>query len=200
MSGFFLQGHHGIGKSTLLHSELKLSKLQQCGYYVQRLLDDAANTCGFVVHPLPAHDVLLTAKTDQGNQQEPFIICHGSNVTMDRDKFVSVAANAVEDGLEKAQVVVLDEVGGIEILDDDFYALICRILTICTVVGVLKSDDNYNMLKRSSGLSGNVLEQRRSHIYELFASCDIEVFTLNDTNREAAQLGLRAFLRGDRWS
>lgn len=195
MSGIFLQGYHGKGKSTLLHSELKRSKLPQCGYYVQRLLDDDLNTCGFVAHPLPAHDVVLTARVSQTGLEDAFIVCHGSQVDFDPAKFVSTATKAIGAGSEKAKVVVLDEVGGIELLDDDFYHLICTVLATHEVVGIMKWDHNYNLLRRSGGFCNKILEQRRGRIHQLFQIHDIRLFTLDDTNHEAVKVRLRAFLQ-----
>lgn len=191
MTGLLLQGQHGVGKSTLLHRALQQSGLAYGGYYVQRLLQDGA-TKGFRCRRL-TEPARLTAPYDSSMQGQLFIDCRqGHTTTVQR--LVQPALAALSDPLP--QLLVLDELGGVELLDNGFFERLMDCVGSCTLVGSYKADGNAAKLQRQTGVDEVLLAKRRQQLQQRFAAADVWQLEVTEQNKEDLSAVLAVFLKG----
>lgn len=191
MTGLLLQGRHGVGKSTLLHRALGQSGLAYGGYYVQRLLQDGA-TRGFRCCSLTA-PAQLTVPYDSSLESQLFIDCRqGHTITVQR--LVQPALTALSDPLP--QLLVLDELGGVELLDDSFFERLMDCVGSCRLVGSYKADGNVAKLQQQTGVDEALLTKRRQQLQQRFDAADVCLLEVTEQNREDVSAVLAAFLKG----
>lgn len=164
---FFLEGPVQTGKSTLIREVLG-DHLSACGGFAsQRLTDEAGMLQGFRIGP--AADTPLTARVragtlplawPDGTPCRGVFRCRGEDGCFHGDP--GPFAEEGRDYLRRKSgqdLMLLDEIGGIELLCDPFYADLLDLLRSGTpCLGVLKLREN--MLRISSGL----LEERYDRI------------------------------------
>ena len=136
----FLEGPIQTGKSTLIRSVLG-ERLRACGGFAcQRLKDGGGNTLGFSIGP--AADTPLTGPF---SMSAPGLFAYpgpdGARV-MDPEFFLTSAPALLEvpDG---CRLMLLDEIGGIELLCDPFREALLHLLqSDVPCLGVLKAREN----------------------------------------------------------
>jgi len=144
----FLQGERGSGKSFLLRQLLQPYEGRMAGFAVQRLIQDDGVT-GFRVKNvrdgLPCTDV-----TDPGADKDTFIYRGERN-----DAVLLRMIREVEQDLQAqcCDLILLDEIGGAELCEPEFTAVLRRILNCGKpCVGVWKSASNLKSMIRYQGL------------------------------------------------
>jgi nucleoside-triphosphatase len=193
MEKIFLQGERFVGKSTLLKTIILEQRLSVTGFYVERWLDkqgritgfelcDASNLGKLEAHPNSEH-CFIQMKNGRRRQNIAVFETYGKFL-------IEVAQNIAAD------VILLDEIGGIELQSSLFQkALFQLIQQPRKIVGVYKSDQNFQTQKLPREVASFLL-QKRKELYYTLTQYKGQIITLNQQNKEAVQQQLLQFLVG----
>lgn len=187
----FLQGDRQIGKSTMLRQALLPHAQQVAGLVVQRLFENGEK-CGYRAcvarGALPAVDAPYTPG-------DPSVFLYkGQAHTGVLEKAMADAQAACAEGAYK--LLILDEIGGMELLSDAFMRPLCATLALGKpCVGVLKSRQNLaRMAGGRLGLPADILAKRDA----LQESLEVQgrVLTVTPANRPQMQQIANDFVAG----
>lgn len=188
----FLQGDVQIGKSTLLLECLQPYLPYIGGFVVQRLLQ-GEHLKAFCLKEI-TDDAWSVNASYQGDEANIFICEQKGQWLSDEQVFEQIGENLVCEATRK-KILVLDEIGGVELLSDSFRQNLYKALSgevFC--VGVLKSAANSKLLRENV-----VLSQRYQELYQqLFADIrerfDGEVFDVTEKNKLIVKSKIQDFL------
>lgn len=122
----FLTGPIGCGKSTAIYTALG-DKISQCGGFLTRR------------HHLP--HLHFTLQTPDGSQRAAFLSFPEGKPEIDWDVFPTLGAAAIRLPEDCRVPVILDEIGGIELLCPEFFDALRQLLSAdVPILGVIKSD------------------------------------------------------------
>ena len=139
----FLTGPIGCGKSTAITNALG-DKITQCGGFLTRR------------HREPR--LHFTLESPDGQCSETFLDFPDGKPRLNMDVFSHLGVN-----LLKGDILVLDEIGGIELLCPDFAAALEQVLqSDIPVIGVLKGQGPAGALIEALGLSEEYLQAAES--------------------------------------
>lgn len=152
----FLEGPIQTGKSTLIRQVLG-DRLRLCGGFAsQRLLDSKGNTRGFRIGP--AAETSLTAPApehlpDSPSQEDGIFLWRTEEGMTSFPRVFSKRALSLLKDAEEHPLILLDEIGGIELASDSFFDRLLRLLQgPVPCLGVLKLKENMERLnKRGAG-------------------------------------------------
>lgn len=134
----FLQGARGIGKSSLLRQALSPYEETLCGFVVQRLIENG-QPIGFRAVTLEQGFPPLEAVYSR-DQTSAFIL-HGRGDLSVLEEILSRVEEAARE--RRYQLILLDEIGGMELASPRFGNTLQRILKIeKPCLGVWKSREN----------------------------------------------------------
>lgn len=138
VSGLLIAGPSKQGKSTRLLSLLAPYRASLGGYYVQRHLHEgrcvAYALCGVDQGDFTSDTVW------RGLASHAFLTWQGEKRVFDLKVFDEYGAAILRRAATK-QLVLLDEIGGVELLSDRFFAALCDLFMGGTpVIGVWKSE------------------------------------------------------------
>ncbi|MFP4115962.1 MAG: NTPase [Candidatus Aenigmatarchaeota archaeon] len=117
----FLTGKPGSGKTTLLKSILEELDRTTCGFFTPEIREDGERT-GFRIEDLKTGDkgVLASVELEEG----PSVSKYRVNLK-DLKRF----SDKVMEDMENSEVVVIDEIGVMELYSDEFKDLLNRAMT-----------------------------------------------------------------------
>lgn len=193
----FLQGDVQVGKSTIIHNALRSYEQNVCGLMVQRLFENDQK-CGFraciVDGKLPDLEAQY-AKNISG------IFLYKKQV------FPQVLEQAIGRTLElcvkkHCQIIVLDEIGGLELLSKPFMTALHKILQLKKpCLGVVKSLENLAHTARRVHLPATILELGIQLQQELQSSGEILIVDPKNRHKTADMVQNfieKVLLEGDR--
>jgi nucleoside-triphosphatase len=191
----FLQGNTKLGKSTLLTDCLRPYRNDAGGFLVQRMVQDGATRafCLFALSngippltvPYNEHaEHIFIEQTKQGWQQYPEVFARAGAALL------SPAA------LAGKKLIVLDEIGGIELLSPEFRAALSRALGgDIPCIGVIKSAVNRAKMEDKLDLEHEYQVQYRRLFEDISGKFRGKIITLTDETRAQVQLELQKFLQ-----
>lgn len=150
--GLFLEGPKMIGKSTLLRQQLLIGNYHVGGFYVQRLLSETDEVMGF---QLRAVNLLLPLTSSyHWSEDHCFLRRKDGQMVADLAVFEEFGQQLLEQALNQSyDVVLLDEIGGLELQVKGFYRSLTQLLkSTKKIVGVYKSAENYQELAHQQQL------------------------------------------------
>ncbi len=153
----FLQGRSSVGKSTILREVLAPYSGMIAGFCVQCLIENGERI-GFRAAPLQdGYPELEAAYT--GSREGVFILRGEWDARPIEAAVFMAERESAEPG---RKLVLLDEIGGIELSSSAVFDALKRLLSGKTpCAGVLKSQENYERAARNLGLSRDFLAARR---------------------------------------
>lgn len=146
---FFLEGPIQEGKSTLIRRLIKEHLTNMGGFSSQRLFNDFGQTVGFRI--VPAVEAMeLTIKYSPW-LSDVFLYFDGGKTEKKTEVFAETAIRYLKDGKGK-KLILLDEIGGIELLIPEFREALYGILEEgVPCLGVLKLEQsNRNMCSNAN--------------------------------------------------
>ncbi len=155
----FLQGRSGVGKSTLLSEVLASYASMIAGFCVQRLIENGERIAFRAARFQDGYPALEAEYTDS---MEGVFILRGQQYIRVLEESILRAEEASREPGRK--LVLLDEIGGVELASPAVFCALKRLLlgkTPCA--GVFKSEENYMRMTRNLGLA----EDRLSKYNEL---------------------------------
>lgn len=135
----FLQGNSMIGKSTLIIDAIQPFLSVTTGFMSQRLMTNG-ETRGFCLTPIE----LAASSITEYNPAKPNIFLENINGKWQRHEevFRTAGVELLSD-LAGKQLVVLDEIGGMELLEESFRKKLYEVLSSgIPCIGVIKSYNN----------------------------------------------------------
>ena len=186
----FLQGPVQIGKSTILRNALLPYENMVAGFAVQRLFENGA-MCGF--RSCALNGTIPPVDGEYSAGLEGIFLYHGQYFPGILEKSVSVALDTCKK--EHCKIILLDEIGGLELRSSTFMKPLQKILALGKpCVGVLKSHDNLAGTADRFKLPINILALRDKLQKQLEA--DGRVFTMTHENRQEAEHTVMRFVEG----
>lgn len=186
---FFFQGIQGIGKSYMLQEALKPYQSRLAGFFVVRLYREG-KLAGFAVRNVRQGFLPLDGTEEQGLEQ--VFLYQGKR----RPQVLEQMIMQVERDSRRrdCDMVLLDEIGGLELSMDSFMEPLYRILRggkPC--VGVLKSQANLEHMVKRQQLDSAVWEQHRVLEQELINSG--RLLTVTAETRDVCRAALENYIR-----
>jgi nucleoside-triphosphatase THEP1 len=184
----FLQGDARIGKSTLLRDALRPCEKDVAGLMVQRLFEKGA-ACGFRV--CAVRGSLPPLEDGYSKGQDGIFLYRGQ-------AFPGVLAAAAAKALRLCAtpgcgLVLLDEIGGMELLSDVFMRSLRALLALGKpCLGVLKSHGNLMRTSAGLGLPAEVFQLREA--LQKTIEADGAVLSLTEENRNETARAVERFL------
>lgn len=189
----FLQGDSKIGKSTIILESIKPFLSVTTGFMCQRLIADG-ETKAFCLTPIE----LVTSPVAKFDEKMPNIFLKENLGRWQRNEevFCNTGVMLLSD-LKGKQLVVLDEIGGMELLIEPFREKLYEVLSNgIPCIGVMKSYNNKTLMQKSVGL-----ELRYEDLHEKLYK-DIEsvfggaIISAKDYNRSYLKNTVETFLSG----
>lgn len=185
----FLQGAMQIGKSTILHDALLPYESHVAGLMIQRLFEDDV-MCGFRACVVDGALPSLTGTYEQ--DQNGIFLYKGQT-------FLHVLEDAIAQALKLCTApcctfIILDEIGGMELLSTKFMQYLQEILLLDKpCLGVIKSRDNLAHTAARLKLTDKILPLRDALQQTLTA--DGKVLTVTQENRTETRQTVTAFIK-----
>lgn len=172
----FLEGEIQIGKSTLIYDIFKNKEVT--GLLTQRLIENG-NIVGFRVEYIKGKYPPLEV-TYKGDEKNIFLLKREMNIVVLEENIIKLEKTLKNN---KENIIILDEIGGIELKSRVFLNSIKNILQsnrIC--VGVLKSRENLIRTMKKKGLGNEYLEYNKE--LKKIIEKNGEIINVNRKNRE----------------
>lgn len=174
----FVQGERGVGKSTLLRQALSPYEKELAGFVVQRLFA-GARPVGF--RAVTLENGFPPMGEEYAGQAGAFIL-NGHNDTSILEAIMTQVEKAAKSPERK--LVFLDEIGGIEILSEDFMNAFWRLLESGKpCLGVWKSRKNLRHMASALRLPQEYLERHQAVEDRLLQNG--RIVTMQKGNRES---------------
>jgi len=120
MSKIFLTGRPGVGKTTVIMKVVERFKGRAGGFYTEEIRKDNLRE-GFQIRTLDGRDGTLAHVSHSG----PFRV---GKYGVDIDAFDGIAVPSLERALEEDELVIIDEIGKMELFSRRFRTLIQKVL------------------------------------------------------------------------
>ena len=158
----FLEGPIQMGKSTLLRELLRPYKDMIGGFASQRMLNDEGRTIGYRIGP--ADSTTLTIPFTEGcDLPGVFRIIHEDGNSEKFPEVFDTYGIELLDAAKGKKLILLDEIGGAELLNTDFREALYDVLageTPC--IGVIKLNSKASSMSKTAGYSSIVTEYNKS--------------------------------------
>ena len=187
MKHLFLEGQIQIGKSTLLRECLAPCRDSLGGFSVQRLTGPEGRPLGYRI--TEAWDFCIEQPYD-ANLPGIFLYRGENGMIQDLSVFTETALQLLE-ASKDAPLLLLDEIGGLELKDGTFSAVLYDTLTGETpCIGVLKSEAHAIRMSSSRPESEQFVRENQ-HLRQHIKACGGEIFNLPPSDKLFAQESLQ---------
>jgi nucleoside-triphosphatase len=154
-----LTGPPGIGKTTVIQKVLSGMQVSAGGFYTQEM-KEKGRRIGFSLRTLDGKKGVL-ARIDY--QTGFHVGRYGVDITL----FEAIAIPALERALEQKELIVIDEIGTMELFSQRFQEMVLRILDQA-------ERDLLGVIHQGSGTFEAAIKKKN----------DVEIITVNKTNRD----------------
>jgi nucleoside-triphosphatase len=155
-----LTGPPGIGKTTVIQKVLSGMQVSAGGFYTQEMREHGRRT-GFSLRTLDGKEGVL-AHIDY--QTGYHVGRYGVDITL----FEAIAIPALERALEQKELIVIDEIGNMELFSQRFQEMVLRILDQA-------ERDLLGVIHQGSVTFEAAIKNKK----------DVEIITVNKANRDA---------------
>ena len=150
----FLEGPIQSGKSTLIKNCLREFEGTLGGFSCKRYRDDGGNVCAFgLVSPtdFDVDDIYDPETKDPGI----FLTKGDHGMQANTDAFIRTAS-ALLDASKNADLILMDEIGGVELMSDAFLGKLDEVLSgSIPCIGVLKQQTHAKVMQKQHGQKRN---------------------------------------------
>lgn len=180
MEKIFLEGDSFIGKSTLLRKCLEKEDISVAGFYVERRLNSMKEIIGFELKNVKE---LMWKKTSFPIDSNCFIWSEKGKKIRRLEVFETFGVQLLEEAINSStDIILLDEIGGIELLSARFYQnLLALIQQPRKIIGVYKSENNYQRQKKMAVEKFNI-DVQREHLRNQICQNKGKIVELTEEN------------------
>mgnify|MGYP003293417698 CR=1 FL=1 len=176
----FLTGPSGCGKSTMIRRELGDQIRQAGGFLTLRERDESGRVCGFVI-----------GSADGYGPGDRFLDMTGEQPRIDLEIFSGVGVDYLRRTKDRS-FAVLDEIGGVELLNDRFMDELARYLSDTQpCIGVMKGPGPAGKLVEMMGLTVRYELARRALFDYLSSDPNTTLLEVTDREDEHARTAVR---------
>lgn len=188
----FLEGNVGIGKTTMILQELHRLSLKAAGFVSVRLVDVQGETVAFALQDV--RRVSFSVERIDRTQIPPEqIFLKGSREHRSADLSVFAREEQFLQDVMQADVVVMDELGSIEMQVDAFYHAVCAALqSQIPCVGTFKSRRNFQHMQQHVSIS--VHQERAEELRGWMQQTDGQLLACTTENQVEIKQKLECFL------
>lgn len=155
----FVTGRPGIGKTTVIERVLDILDIDAGGFYTRELLDDDGRRVGFSIVGLHGGKGVLAHVDHEG----PFRVGkYGVNC----EDLERVGVRAIDEALTSSEIIVMDEIGRMELCSQAFQEAVGRALSSPTPV------------------LGTIQDRTNPFLDSVRARADVKILRVNTGNRE----------------
>jgi nucleoside-triphosphatase THEP1 len=188
----FLEGPIQEGKSTLIRKLIKANLTQIGGFSSQRLLDDSGKTVGFRI--TPAGEAIALTKKYSPELPDVFLFFDGSRTENMPGIFADTAVRYLREN-EGKKLILLDEIGGVELLSPEFRRELYRILAgDIPCLGVLKLESSVRGMCGNTAIDSDCIAWHLQLRDDLVNRYGAEIIYFERTNAEQTEELLRDFV------
>jgi nucleoside-triphosphatase len=188
----FLEGPIQEGKSTLIRKLIRDNLPWVGGFSSQRLLGDSGETVGFRI--TPAGEAMELTRKHSPELPDIFLHFDGSRTENRPEIFADTAVRYLRQNGGK-KLILLDEIGGVELLSPDFRRELYRVLTgDVPCLGVLKLESSVRSMCGNAAIGGECVERHLRLRGDLASRYNAEIIYFERTNAEKTEALLRDFL------
>jgi len=157
----FVTGRPGVGKTTLIRAVLEELPVEAGGFCTEEIREGGRRV-GFSIADLRgARGVLAHVDLDS-----PYRV---GKYGVHRDDLESIGVAAIDAAIEGAQLIVMDEIGRMELCSPEFRRAVGRALDSPTPV------------------LGTIQDRRNEFLDAVRARRDVEIVSVTESNRDAAR-------------
>ncbi|MCJ7663539.1 MAG: NTPase [Desulfobacterales bacterium] len=168
-----LTGSPGVGKTTVIQKVLSGIEISAGGFYTQEMREGGRRV-GFSLRTLDGEQGVLAHIDYPGSH-------HVGRYGIDLSLFEAVALPALERALQAQELVVIDEIGRMELFSRRFQEMVTLILA-----------------QAERHLLGVIHQGREPFVASIKRKKDVEVIAVSHANRDELPARIIARLRGDR--
>ncbi len=165
-----ITGRPGVGKTTLVMKVIRASGLTPKGFYTEEIRV-GRDRKGFRIKTFEGKEGVLAHIEYKGRSRV-------GKYGVDVESFEALALPELETALRDSQIIVIDEIGKMELFSHEFEELVTKVL-----------DSPYPLL-------GVIKEHGEGFIQEVKARQDVRLFTLTVENRDSLLQEILAVLKG----
>lgn len=189
---FFLEGPIQEGKSTLIRKIIKDYLPRVGGFSSQRILNDSGETVGFRL-ATAAEAMALTEKYSPG-LSNVFLYFGGEKIKMAPEIFTDIAIKYLRES-EGKELILLDEIGGIELLAPDFrQALYETLKSDIPCLGVFKLETSIRHMCDNAVVDRDCINYHLKLRADLTNRFSADIMRFERNYSEAAEKAMKLFL------
>lgn len=189
----FLEGPIQEGKSTLIRSLIKDRIPQIGGFSSQRLLNDSGKTVGFRIAP-PEEVMALTAKYSPA-LSDVFLYFGWGRTEVKPEIFANTAVKYLRQ-VEGKKLILLDEIGGVELLDPEFRKELYHTLKgDIPCLGVLKLEAGIRNMCRNPSVGYDCIDYHLKLRADLLSRLDTDIVQFDRKSPEEPEKAVSEFVQ-----
>ncbi len=184
----FLQGEKRIGKSSMLLKILAKHSSMVTGTITQRLIQNG-KTIGY--RSVIIEDPFLPLETPYTDKMNGVFLINGNmNISVLEKTIAKIKANSQK---PTSKLILLDEIGGIELTSTSFMENLYDILSCGKpCIGVMKSKDNLSHTSNMLNLEGRYMQLHQN--LENIITSNGQLFTMTNENKEIIYYKIEKFI------
>jgi nucleoside-triphosphatase len=164
VSNILITGYPGVGKTTLIREVLNELRIDPVGFYTEEIRE-AGKRVGFSIKSLtpglPKMEGILARIDWPGSY-------HRGPYTININDMEAIGARALEDALSCRGLILIDEIGSMELVSSRFReAVIACLDSPRPVLGVIKAESNPFIDRIASRPDVNIIEFTRERYDEV---------------------------------
>lgn len=188
----FLEGPIQEGKSTLIRKLIKENLAQIGGFSSQRLFSDSGETAGFRI--TAAGEAMDLTKKYSPGLTDVFLFFDGSRTETVPGIFADAAVRYLREN-EGKKLILLDEIGGVELLSPEFRRELYRVLAgDIPCLGVLKLESSLRSICGNAAIGSDCVARHLQLRDDLVNRYGAETVYFERANAEKTEELLRDFV------
>ncbi|MEG2441122.1 MAG: nucleoside-triphosphatase [Acetivibrio sp.] len=191
----FLKGNSGIGKTSLLLRCIRPYQDKIGGYLTQRLVNEKRETVGFTI--VPIEEPLRPTRLYEENIPNVFIRKMELGFVKNQELFLKESVKLLNQAVkQKKELILLDELGGIELSDLKFKKKLYEVLKgEIPCMGVLKNYGNYKAMKERIKINPMVDFARMELEEDMQSILKCKILDLTEDNYFEREQEIQCFLQ-----